>query len=226
MSVTTTKKCAAGSIRTNPHDQAINEPEPPGEEDDDAARDDDRDPEFLIEPANDVEDETKAPSEQAHGQTPRRRSRLPDIAIADESDNESKDENEDEIVTSLNRVKAGDDASAYEALDSGDEPDADDFDKYQQIDGNLDMLDPDSSGLSEDSDSDDTSQRTEELEIRFNVGFIQAIGGLAALDSGKLRSNALREMGKTGYEAAIHVTLIATWMSHTFLFETATTTQD
>ncbi|GMF15149.1 unnamed protein product [Phytophthora fragariaefolia] len=84
-----------GDIRTNPRDQAINEPEPPGpdsEEDDDAARDDDRDPEFLLEPANDVEDETKAPSEQAHGQTPRRRSRLPDIAIADESDNESKDE--------------------------------------------------------------------------------------------------------------------------------------
>ncbi|GMF32469.1 unnamed protein product [Phytophthora fragariaefolia] len=166
-----------GAIRTSPRYQAINEPEPPGpdsEEDDDTARDDDRDHEFLIEPAN-------------------------------VSDNESKAEDEDEIVTSLDRAKTGVGASAYEALDAGDEPEADDFDKYQQIDGNLDMLDPHSSGLSEDSDSDDTRQHTEVLEMLFNVGFVQAIGGLAALDSGQLRSNALREMGKTRYVAAIHV---------------------
>ncbi|GMF29170.1 unnamed protein product [Phytophthora fragariaefolia] len=108
----------------------MNEPElpdPDSKEDDDAARDDDWDRAFLIDSADNMEGETGTPGRQARGHD------SDNIAIADESDNESKDEDAYEIVTFLNCVKAEDGSSLYENLDPGDEPEADDFDKNQQV---------------------------------------------------------------------------------------------
>ncbi|KAG1712939.1 hypothetical protein DVH05_028498 [Phytophthora capsici] len=154
-----------------------------------------------------VDEETKTEDhDQPPPRTPRRPvhrvGALPEIAIVGEDD-DGGDDATDELVNSLNRMGPDDDPDTYEVFDSGNDSDADDFDKQQEADdAQLIVVD----GSDDESDSeDDPIGGNGAGETRFNEGFLRALGGSTALESGALNSDVLRDLGLSGYEAPVSV---------------------
>ncbi|ETK94128.1 hypothetical protein L915_02770 [Phytophthora nicotianae] len=138
------------------------------------------------EAASSVDEETKTKDQdQPPPRTPRRPAprvgALPEIAIVGEDD-DCGDDATDELVHALNRMRPDGDPDAYKVFDYGDDPDADDFDKQREADdARLIVVD---GSVTESDSEDDPIGGKGASETRFNEGFLRALGGSTALESG------------------------------------------
>ncbi|GMF55154.1 unnamed protein product [Phytophthora fragariaefolia] len=190
-------------------DHAGDGKEGPGEENDEqsdrepdaAAKDDDGDDGYSHEgdAASASDEETKAEAPSSHARTLRRRSSRvrPGSALTElviEEDAEVADTPIEDAVADTNTLPSGDNPEDFDALDSGDEPERDDFDKDQQFDSAFAFAGGDSDSDSGSASDDDVGAPRYQEEL-FNEAFLRDIGGLSAIDSGAMNSDALRQMG-------------------------------
>ncbi|GMG17360.1 unnamed protein product [Phytophthora fragariaefolia] len=155
------------------------------------------------------DEETKAEAPSSHARAPRRRSSrvrpvsaLPELVI--EEEDEVADTPIEDAVADPNTLASGDNPEDFDALDSGDEPERDDFDKDQQFDSAFAFAGGDSDSDSGSVSDDDVGAPRYQEEL-FNEAFLRDIGGLSAIDSGAMNSDALRQMGRTGWNPAVTV---------------------
>ncbi|ETL38115.1 hypothetical protein L916_10277, partial [Phytophthora nicotianae] len=98
---------------------------------------------------------------------------LHEIDVVGEDDDRNDDAT-DVFVLAPNRMEPGDDPDAYEVFDSCDDPDADAFDKHQEVD-DVQLVVVDGREIESDS-KDDPIDSNGASEMRFKKGFFRALG--------------------------------------------------